>query len=352
MLRIMLTSSFLSILFFLSFVNQAKAQQEYKIGLVGFYNLENLFDTLNQEGVKDEDFLPDGDYVWNTAKYYDKLSNLDRVLSEMGTNYSPDGLAVIGVSEIENRSVLEDLVIQEKIKKREYQIVHEDSPDKRGIDVALLYQAKYFDYEGHKLVPVPLVEKGLGSRPTRSVLHVWGKFDGDDFHFLVNHWPSRSGGEAASAPKRKLAAATARSIVDSIFDEDDRAKVVIMGDLNDDPVSPSVKEVIGTKHKKKKVKKGEFYNPFEKYYKKGIGSNAWRDSWNLFDQMLLSYGLIDPRQNGYRHYKSVVFNPPYLISKTGNFKGYPFRTFAGSRYQGGFSDHLPVFCVFVKPTTP
>jgi hypothetical protein len=329
--------------------NISFAQQEYKIGLVGFYNLENLFDTLNQEEVKDEDFLPDGDYVWNTEKYYDKLSNIDRVLTEIGTNYSPDGLAVIGVSEIENRSVLEDLVIQKGIKSRDYQIIHEDSPDKRGIDVALLYQAKYFDYEGHKLVPVPLIEKEISSRPTRSVLHVWGKFDGDDFHFLVNHWPSRSGGEAASAPKRKLAAATARSIVDSIFQQDDMAKVIIMGDLNDDPISPSVKKVIGTKPKKKKVKKSEFYNPFEKHYKKGIGSNAWRDSWNLFDQMLLSYGIINTEQQGYRHYKSIVFNPSYLISKTGNFKGYPFRTFAGSRYQGGFSDHLPVFTILLKP---
>lgn len=341
----------LSIILLTSLFTGLHSQKEYKIGLVGFYNLENLFDTLNQEEVKDEDFLPDGDYVWNTKKYYDKLSNLDRVLSEIGTDYSPDGLAVIGVSEVENRSVLEDLVIQKRIKSREYAIVHEDSPDKRGIDVALLYQPKYFTYEGHEAVRVPLVEKELGSRPTRDVLHVWGKFDGDDFHFLVNHWPSRSGGEAASAPKRKLAAQVARNIVDSIFKEDPMAKIILMGDLNDDPVSPSVKEVIGTKSKKRKVKQDEFYNPFEKYYKKGMGSNAWRDSWNLFDQMLLSYGLIDDRQYGYRHYKSGVFNPSYLISKTGNFKGYPFRTFAGARYQGGYSDHLPVFSVFVKPTT-
>lgn len=352
MLRKFTILACLSLLFTLGTFIQTKAQQEYKIGLVGFYNLENLFDTLDQEDVKDEEFLPNGDYVWNTDKYYDKLSNLDRVLTEIGTDYSPDGLAVIGVSEVENRSVLEDLIRQKGIKNRNYQIVHDESPDKRGIDVALLYQEKYFQYEGHKLVPVPLVEKEISSRPTRSVLHVWGKFDSEDFHFLVNHWPSRSGGEAASAPKRKLAATTARSIVDSIFREDEKAKIILMGDLNDDPISPSVKKVIGTKSKKRKLKKEEFYNPFEKYYKKGIGSNAWRDSWNLFDQMLLSHGLIEDRQDGYRHYKSVVFNPPYLISKTGNFKGYPFRTFAGSRYQGGFSDHLPVFCVFVKPTNP
>jgi len=258
-------------------------------------------------------------------------------------------LAVIGVSEIENRSVLEDLIIQKGMRSRDYQIVHEDSPDKRGIDVALLYQSKYFNYQGHKLVPVPLVEKDLGSRPTRSVLHVWGTFDGDPFHFLVNHWPSRSGGEAASSPKRKLAAKVARSVADSIFAGHPQAKVIIMGDLNDDPISPSVKKIIRTHAKKRKLKPDEFYNPFEKYYKKGIGSNAWRDSWNLFDQMLLSYGLVDSKQEGYIHYKSAIFQAPYLISKTGNFKGYPFRTFAGSRYQGGYSDHLPVFSVFVKP---
>jgi hypothetical protein len=329
---------FILLLTFLLF--SVYGQREYKVGVVGFYNLENVFDTLNQEDVKDEDFLPEGDYVWNTKKYYDKLSNLDRVLSEVGTDYSPDGLAVLGVSEVENRSVLEDLILQKRLKSRGYTIIHEESPDKRGIDVALLYQPKYFTYEGHKAVRVPLVEKEISSRPTR---------DGDDFHFLVNHWPSRSGGEAASAPKRELAAQVARGIADSILQTDQEAKIIIMGDLNDDPISPSVKEVIGTQSKKRKVKSDEFYNPFEKYYKKGIGSNAWRDSWNLFDQMLLSHSLIDSRQKGYMHYKSVVFHAPYLISKTGNFKGYPFRTFAGSRYQGGYSDHLPVFSVFVKP---
>jgi hypothetical protein len=138
-------------------------------------------------------------------------------------------------------------------------------------------------------------------------------------------------------------------MVDSILDEDANAKIIIMGDFNDDPTSPSIKKYIRTESNKRKVKKDEFYGAFEKHYKKGIGTGAWRDSWNLFDQMLLSYGLVDRRQKGYTHYKSVVYNEPYLISKIGNFKGYPYRTFAGSRYQGGYSDHLPVFCIFVKP---
>ncbi len=342
-------SSSLYILILL-FVGQGlEAQREYKVAVVGFYNLENLFDTVHQSNVKDHDFLPKGDYVWNTKKYRDKLSNLDRVISEIGTDYSQDGVAVLGISEVENRTVIEDLVIQERIKDRNYQIVHEDSPDKRGIDVALLYQEKYFTYEGHKAVKVPLDELEEGARPTRDILHVWGTFDGEEFHYLVNHWPSRSGGEAASAPKRKLAAQVARQIVDSILDEDSNAKIIILGDFNDDPTSPSIKKYVRTKSQKRKVKKDEFYGAFEKHYKKGIGTGAWRDSWNLFDQMLLSYGLVDRRQKGYTHYKSVVFNEPYLISKVGNFKGYPYRTFAGSRYQGGYSDHLPVFCVFVKP---
>lgn len=327
----------------------ASSQSEYKVSVVGFYNLENIFDTENDTTIKDDDFTPDGDLVWTEEKYWEKQANLARVISEIGTDYAPDGLAVLGVAEVENRKVLEDLVQQAAIKNRNFKVIHEHSPDKRGIDVSFLYREKYFQYEGHRCYPVKLKELDEDNRPTRDVMHVWGELYGEDVHFFVNHWPSRSGGEAATVDKRKMAAQVNKKVVDSLLLEDPHAKIIVMGDFNDDPTSASIKKVLDVKGNKRKVRKGELYGPFEDYYKKGLGTLAYRDSWNLFDQIILSYGLIDPRQKGLQLYKAGIFKKDYLISKKGNFKGYPFRTYGGSRYQGGYSDHLPVYCVLVKP---
>lgn len=327
----------------------AFAQQEYKVGAVGFYNFENLFDTLDTEDVRDTEFTPDGSKVWNTERYQEKLTHLAQVVAELGADITPDGLAVLGVSEVENRSVLEDFVKHPLIKDRNYQIVHQESPDERGIDVALLYNPKYFKLKGHKNMHVELYRSNGERDYTRDVLLVSGEFDGELMHFMVNHWPSRSGGEAASQHKRNKAAMVCKAAADSIFAEDPKAKVIIMGDLNDDPISPSVKEVIGAKFNRRRVRKGEFYNPMYELYRKGIGTLAYRDAWSLFDQLLLSDGLLDERQDGYQFFKVRIHNPKYLLQKHGRFKGYPFRTFGGNEYLGGYSDHFPVYVFLVKP---
>lgn len=324
------------------------AQQNYKIAAVGFYNFENLFDTLDTEDVRDTEFTPTGSKVWNTKRYQAKLDNLAKVVAELGTDVTPDGVAIFGVSEIENRSVLEDFVKHPLIKDRNYQIIHQDSPDERGIDVALLYNPKYFKLKGHENLFVELYRDGEPDY-TRDVLLVSGNFDGEPMHFMVNHWPSRSGGEAASQPARNKAALVCKTAADSIFAKDPKAKIVIMGDLNDDPISPSVKEVIGAKTNRRKVRKAEFYNPMYELYRKGIGTLAYRDAWSLFDQMILSDGLLDERQEGYQFYKVRIHSPRYLLQKHGRFKGYPFRTFGGNEYLGGYSDHFPVYIFMVKP---
>ena len=331
-------------------VGKINGQNPYKVGIVGFYNLENLFDTIKDPTIRDYEFLPDGERVWNTEKYTQKLQNMARVISEIGTNYSPDGVAVLGVSEIENRSVLEDLVQQEAITKRNYQIVHEDSPDERGIDVGLIYNPKYFTYQGHDNVFVKLSRSDGSPDYTRDILHVWGLFDGELIHFLVNHWPSRGGGQAASNHKREYAASLNKKIADSLMQSDPMAKVVIMGDLNDDPISPSVKDVLNVQRKRNRVQEGDLFSAYHKLFRKGIGTLAYRDTWNLFDQIILSYGLVEEQQDGYRLYKANVFSKDYLYTKQGNFRGYPFRTFGGSLYQGGYSDHFPVYCVLIKPS--
>lgn len=322
---------------------EAKA---YKVACVGFYNLENLFDIEDDPNKRDEDFTLNGKYTWGEEKYQNKLNNMAEVIADLGTSVSPDGLAVLGVCEVENRKVLEDLVIQEKIKDRNYKIIHEDSPDRRGIDVGLLYQEKYFkpiNYVSHKLT--------FASDPdyfTRDQLVVTGDMDGDRVSIIVAHWPSRSGGQTASEPRRIDAAILGRKIIDSLLTEDPNAKIILMGDLNDDPINKSVKEYIRARAKVKKMKAGDMYNTMYKKFKQGDCTLAYRDAWNLFDQLIISEGLISENTSTYVFHKSYVYSKEYLRQKEGRYKGYPKRTHAGGNYLNGYSDHFPVFLVLKK----
>ena len=329
-------------------MNAEAQEKQYKVAGIGFYNFENLFDTLDTPKVRDTEFTPGGSRLWNTRIYQEKLDHLARVVSELGTELSPDGVAILGVAEIENRSVLEDFVAQPKIKNRNYQIVHYDSPDHRGIDVALIYQPKYFQVTGSKAIPLLIYEDNGERKFTRDILLVSGLFDGDTLHVLVNHWPSRSGGESVSQAYRNAGALVCKNVSDSLLQLNPNAKIVIMGDLNDDPTSPSVKKILNAQRKKEKVKKGGRYNPMYDLYKKGIGTLAWRDSWNLFDQIILSYGLVKPKGEGYQYFRTTVYNKKYLVQKTGQFQGYPFRSFSRNTYIGGFSDHFPVYIFLLK----
>jgi hypothetical protein len=341
-----------SVLLLLSFliVGLASAQkQEYKVGAIGFYNFENLFDTLDAPDIWDEEFTPAGSKLWNTERYQEKLDNLAKVVAELGTDVTPDGVSILGVAEIENRSVLEDFVAHPLVKSRNYQIIHYDSPDFRGIDVALLYNPKYFTVSESRAVPLKIYDKEGEPKKTRDILLVSGIYDGEPMHFLVNHWPSRRGGEAATQEYRNAGALVCKQICDSLTQENPYAKVIIMGDLNDDPISPSVKKILNAKPQKDQVRKRGIYNPMTELFKKGFGTLAYRDAWSLFDQMLLSQGLISKRAEGYSFFKVRVHNPPYLLQKSGRFKGYPFRSFGGSNYLGGYSDHFPVYVFLVKP---
>lgn len=331
---------------FMSIALQAQ-DKKYTTVCVGFFNVENLFDTLDQENVRDSEYTPDSDKLWGTERYNKKLDDLGRVISELGADLHPNGLAVLGLAEVENRDVLEDLVRNPAIADRNYQIVHHDSPDRRGIDVALLYDPTRFKVTSHRAFFLDLGTQENGDTIfTRDQLLVSGELEGEAVHVIVAHWPSRSGGQKRSSPRRIKAGELGRQIVDSLMAEDPEAKVFYMGDLNDDPTDPSVKRFLRTTGDKLMATNGRLFNPMVDYARKGIGSNAWRDSWNLFDQIALSEHLLD--DDGYRYYGTRIYNEPYLRLKEGNFAGYPFRTFVGSTYQGGFSDHFPVFVILVK----
>ncbi len=323
-------------------------QKQYNIGAIGFYNLENLFDTIDSPDTRDSEFTPLGDNLYNTEVYLDKLNKLARVISELGTDRTPDGVAILGVAEVENRKVLEDLVAEPAIRARRYEIVHYDSPDQRGIDVGLLYQPKYYKVLNSRPIPVEIYDDKGERTYTRDILFVSGLFDGEPLHVLVNHWPSRRGGEAATQPLRNYAASLCKSVADSLMQADPNAKIIIMGDLNDDPSSPSVRQVLNAKQKKEQVKPGGMFNPMYDFYKKGIGTLAYQDAWSLFDQLILSYGLINPSAGGYQFYQANVHNKPYMTQQTGHFKGYPFRCYVGATYTGGYSDHFPVYLYLIR----
>ncbi len=327
--------------------SQEKERVDYKIISIGFYNLENLFDTLDTPDKDDAEFLPEGANQYTGFVYKDKLKNLSKVISEMATEYTPDGLALFGVAEIENKSVLEDLSQQPLIQKRNYKVVHEESPDNRGVDVALMYNPKYFKELSHKAIPVFLKE-GSGGYYSRDILYVEGILGGSDtIHVFVNHWPSRRGG-ASSIEKRNYASSLVRKAVDSIFIVNPNAKIFITGDLNDDPVNESVKDILNAKGKVEEVKNGSLYNPMWDKYKTGDGTLTYNDSWNLFDQTIISESFLNKSQKGFFFYKAEVFRKPYLLNKEGRYKGSPYRTYSFGKYIGGYSDHLPVYALFLQ----
>jgi len=331
-------------------VMSARAQEKLTVACLAFYNLENLFDTIDSPDTDDFEFTPFGPNVYNSHVYHEKLSHLARVISELGTNYTPDGAALIGASEIENITVLQDLVKQPALMARGYKIIHQDSKDARGVDVALLYQPKYFTPIDVGYYSLKTNRAGEADRYSRDILVATGKFGGDTLIVSVNHWPSRRGGEQTTAWLRDKVAKWNRSILDSLQAKFHCTKSVVMGDLNDDPINDSVKKYLGTGRSLAKLKPTEMYNPFEEFYRQGLGTTAYQDAWSLFDQIILSNGLASTK-NGFHFYKAAVHNPSYLTQKSGPYKGYPLRTYNGNVYAGGYSDHFPVYVLLVKPQT-
>ncbi len=330
-------------------------QKAYKISIIAFYNLENFYDTIDNPIVNDNEFTPKGERNYNGGIYWDKVNNLATVLSKLGSDekpesQSPDGPAIIGVAEIENDTVLNDLVNHPLLKKRGYKIVHFDSKDLRGVDVALLYNPKYFKPEDSKALFVQLPGGSKDSYFTRDILWVKGKLDGETIHIYVNHWPSRLGGEERSAPARAAAAGVCKKHIDSINLADGEQKSIVMGDLNDDPISPSLTEVLKTRGKIKDVKAGGIFNPWVDMYKKGYGTLAYQDAWGLFDQIVISYPWLNKEQKGFFFYKQVIFNREFMTENKGRYKGYPMRTWDGNTYRSGYSDHFPTYLVMLKET--
>lgn len=348
------TRRLLYLLLIIFFTNSLQAQEkEYKINTIAFYNLENLYDTIDDPDVFDHQNPIGGMAEGEAARVYPlKIKNLAKVIADIGTDKSGYPPAVLGVCEIENYKVLEDLINHPRLSPYNYGIVQYDSPDLRGIDVALLYRKDVFRviYSKPHEVKIYSDSDPTKRRFTRDVLHVVGMLDGEEMHFLINHWPSRSGGEKKSRPNRVRAAKVAKEVIDSVQRKKPNAKIMLMGDLNDGVYNESVKEVLETKRYKDELKlPTDLFNPYENIFYEGIGTIAWRDSWDLFDQIIISQPLtIDDDFSSYRLYQAGVFNPPYLRNPRGRWKGYPFRSFVNEAWTNGYSDHFPVYIYLIK----
>lgn len=375
-------------------------QQNYQAATVGFYNVENLFDTEisvgyidgtrspndpmyhisipvdeisnyetepfdgefnyeNLEGKKvirplilqREEFSPGGRKVWNEEKYNQKLKNLSEVIAELGKAETQTAPVIVGLCEIENRQNVEDLINQPALKRYDYGVVHFNSFDARGVDVALIYQKSRFEVTKAKPYVIEIY-KSDGSRDyTRDILRVTGLLDGEEITFLVSHWPSRSGGEARSRPRRQKAAEVMKSIFEEIRAENPKAKILSMGDFNDDPVSPSLDKVMKAIPNKGKIKDSDVVNLMYNMFRGGMGTLAYRDSWNLFDQIIVTGTMIesDKKYESYKVYKTEIYSPDYLVQPDGQYKGYPYRMFSGDTFRAnGYSDHFPVYTVLLR----
>lgn len=338
-------------LFVFTFLSvNAQEKKKFKIHTIAFYNLENLFDTIN-DTTKFDEASPIMEMNTNREEVYEKkVHNMARVVSEIGVDIAKNSPAIIGVSEVENRQVLVDLVNDPQLLHKDYGIVHYDSPDARGIDVALLYQKALFTPITTSKHELKIYDDNSKKRVyTRDQLLVSGKLEGELIHIIVSHWPSRSGGEARSRPKRVAAAKLNKHIIDSLQSIDPYAKIFSMGDLNDDPTNASLKEVLKAEPNRDKVVLKGIYNPYEDMFKKeGLGTTAYRDAWSLFDQILVTKPLIEKDFSSLRFYKAGIFNKNYLSNKRGRYKGYPLRSFADGGFTNGFSDHFPVYVYVVK----
>jgi len=389
----------LLIIFNLFLTLNVKAQSKYSSATVAFYNVENLFDTIKSVGyvngtlpfndknyhiqiaesdiskyeteefkqsytyenikgkkiirplILQEEFLPNENKRWNTEKYFQKVNNISKVISELGADVTGSAPVIVGICEIETRETLEDLAKSSALKKYDYGVVHFNSFDARGVDTGLLYQKSRFKVIDARPHPIFNYDAEGKRKYTRDILQVTGLLDGEEITFLVNHWPSRSGGEKVSMPARMEAAKVMKGIFDELKSKNPNAKVIAMGDFNDDPISPSIKNIFDPAGEIAKVSDNGYYDPMLPLYKKGVGTLAYRDAWNLFDQFISTSSLVTKNKDysTYKIFKTEIYNKDYLKATEGAYKGFPNRMWSGDTYRAnGYSDHFPVYTILLK----
>jgi len=312
-------------------------KQKSKPGLctIAFYNLENLFDTVDDPNTLDDDFTPNGFKKWTPKRYKRKIYKLAKTISEIGNGTSKNLPVLLGVAEVENDTVIRDLLNAEHLKKINYGFVHYDSPDERGIDTALIYHKDFFEVIRSEPITL-MVNDSEGVRDTtRDILYVHGKLNGEAIHVFVNHWPSRKDGAGETIHKRLKAAQTINKYMIKIEEQYQNPNYIIMGDFNDDPNSESIKSL---------MKSGKLYNPMDNLHMPfKRGSANYKNEWSLFDQIIVSHNFLNHEKGTHSFANANIFDEQFLTEFKGKYKGTPYRTYSGRKYIGGYSDHFPVY---------
>ena len=301
---------------------------------IAFYNIENLFDIKNDPSVNDKDFLPTSTKRWTRKRYEKKLLKIGSVISKIGDEHKKKAPIIVGLAEVENHNVLSDLIISENLKEEAYRFIHFDSPDERGIDVALLYKDEFFEVTNAETFSVYLQKESGEQDYTRDILLVQGLLNNEQVSIIVNHWSSRREGVKETEVKRLAAARVVNKIIKNLKNEDSTTKFIVMGDFNDNPNNDSLALI---------ENESALYNPFKTVWSREKGSLNHRFQWNLFDQILFSTNFFDSKNTNLSFDKADVFNSKFLAQTKGKYKGQPLRTFIGNKYKGGYSDHFPVY---------
>ncbi|WP_282123245.1 endonuclease [Algibacter mikhailovii] len=306
---------------------------------IAFYNLENLFDVKNNRYSHDTDFLPTSVKKWTPKRYDNKLRKLSYAISNIGRRETGKHPALVGLAEVENAKVIEELLATKHLEDYHYGYVHFDSLDERGIDVALLYDKNVFEVLSAEPFAIELTRDDGSADYTRDILLVSGLLDGEEVHIIVNHWSSRREGQKETQPKRMASSHKVGEIISNLKSNNDTARIIVIGDFNDDPHSESIKNLVDN---------FDVYNPFETIRSYNRGSVKHKRQWFLFDQILISTNFLKNSKHAFEFYRANIFDEAFLKLFKGPFKGAPYRTYVGKKYKGGYSDHFPVYAILKK----
>lgn len=308
-----------------------------KLHTIAFYNVEKLYDTELSPQRNDLDYTAVGALAWDKERYDQKIKNIATVIEMIG---GKDGAAILGIAEVENKKVAEDIASASPIRKHNYSVIHYDSPDPIGLDLALFYKPKVFSPTAHKSIPL---QNQSGRGRAREIIEVKGMLEGELVTIYLNHWPENNGNAKAGTQNRRAAATTLRRQIEGVFKTDPNAKVIVMGDFDEVPSSPALEQVLRATGRPNPAYKEELFNTFYMYHVQKMGSFYYRGRFQMLDQIMLSKSFLTGQGLEYVRGSAQIHAPDFARHNFGKLKNTPKRTFSGTTYLGGYSDHFPVY---------
>lgn len=306
---------------------------------IAFYNTENLFDIFDSERTIDSDLTPTADKRWTAKRYKEKINKIGYTISNIGKNETNKHPVLIGLAEVENKSVINSLITSSHLKNFNYNYIHFNSKDERGIDVALIYDGSVFKVESSKPYSIELYNNSGKPDYTRDILLVSGEIEGDKIHVIINHWSSRRAGTKETEHKRLASSNKVGEIISTLKNGNSQSKIIVMGDFNEDPLNYNVKRLVDG---------FQLFNPMETLRTFSRGTTNHNRQWNVFDQIFFTDNFFESKENSLQFECADIFDAQFLKNSNGKYKGSPFRTYVGKKYHGGYSDHFPVYITLKK----